>query len=89
MYPVIFYLFGHPVRSWGVMVALGVLAGLWVTVRLARKERIDPLKVLDFVLYAVMFGFLGTRLCGGCLQLGKLISWNIIPGNFSSVVTKR
>lgn len=62
MYPVIFYLFGHPVRSWGLMVALGVLAGLWVAVRLAKKEGIDPEKVLDFVLYAVLFGFLGARL---------------------------
>ncbi|MFZ5646566.1 MAG: prolipoprotein diacylglyceryl transferase [Bacillota bacterium] len=62
MYPVIFYIGEHPVRSWGVMVALGILAGLWLAVRLAKRENIDQEKVMDFVLYAVLSGILGARL---------------------------
>ncbi|MCL4439840.1 MAG: prolipoprotein diacylglyceryl transferase [Firmicutes bacterium] len=62
MYPVLFYIGNFPVRAWGIMVALGILAGLWLAVRLAKKENIDPEKVMDFTLYAVIGGILGARL---------------------------
>lgn len=62
MYPVLFYIGGHPVRAWGIMVAVGVLAGLWLAVKLAKRENMDPEKIMDFTLYAVIFGLLGSRL---------------------------
>lgn len=62
MYPVIFYLGDYPVRSWGIMVAAGILAGLWLASTLAKRQDIEPEKVMDFVLYAVVSGLLGARL---------------------------
>ena len=62
MYPFLFYIGNYPIRSWGIMVALGFLAGLWVSIKLAQKENLEPEKVTDFVLYAVIGGFLGARI---------------------------
>lgn len=62
MHPILFYIGSFPVRAWGVMVSLGVLAGTLLACRLARKEKINPDKVVDFVLYAMIGGILGARL---------------------------
>lgn len=62
MNPVIFFIGEFPIRAWGLMVALGILAGLWLAVRLAEREKIQPEKVMDFVLYALLSGILGARL---------------------------
>ncbi|WP_018084733.1 prolipoprotein diacylglyceryl transferase [Desulfurispora thermophila] len=62
MYPVLFHIGNFPVRSWGVMVVLGILAGLWLAARLAKKENIAPEKVVEFTLYAFYAGIAGARL---------------------------
>lgn len=62
MNPVFFYIGGFPIRAWGIMVALGIISGLWLAIRLAPKENIEPEKVMDFVLYAVVSGLLGARI---------------------------
>ncbi|MDO7787366.1 prolipoprotein diacylglyceryl transferase [Desulforamulus aquiferis] len=62
MYPILFYIGDIPVRAWGIMVALGVMAGLWLAIRLAKKENIDPERVVDFTIYAFFGGILGARL---------------------------
>lgn len=62
MNPVVFFIGDHPVRYWGIMVALGILAGMWLSIRLAKRENIESEKVMDFVLYAVVAGLLGARL---------------------------
>lgn len=62
MYPILFYVGEFPIRAWGVMVFLGIMAGVWLATRLARGEGIDPEKVIDFAIYAVVCGVLGARL---------------------------
>lgn len=62
MYPILFYIGNFPLRAWGILVALGIIAGLWLSVRLARKENLDPQKVIDFSIYAVLGGIIGARL---------------------------
>lgn len=62
MYPILFHIGNFPIRSWGIMVLLGIMAGLWVSMKLAKREGIDPEKIVDFIIYAVIGGVLGARI---------------------------
>ncbi len=70
MYPILlkiplFGLFGYdyvPIHSYGVMVALGFLAGSWYVSRQAKRLGEDPVKALDLVFYILIAAILGSRL---------------------------
>jgi len=62
MYPVLFHLGPLAIRSWGLMVAIGIISGTWLAYREARRQGMNPELVLDFVIWAVVAGFLGARL---------------------------
>lgn len=62
MHPVLFHIGGLDVRAWGLMVALGILAGTLVASRLAKKEGLDEELIYDYVIYVVIAGILGARL---------------------------
>lgn len=69
MYPILikiplFGLFGHdylPIYGYGVMVALGFLAGSWYVSRQARSQGEDPAKALDLVFYILIAAIVGSR----------------------------
>jgi phosphatidylglycerol---prolipoprotein diacylglyceryl transferase len=46
----------------GVLVALGFLAGLWITVKLARKSGLDPEKITNLAVYVALAGLIGAKL---------------------------
>jgi phosphatidylglycerol:prolipoprotein diacylglycerol transferase len=48
--------------AYGVMVALGFLAGLWSTLRLARRAGLDTQKIQDLVIYCAITGLVGAKL---------------------------
>jgi phosphatidylglycerol---prolipoprotein diacylglyceryl transferase len=48
--------------SYGVMVALAFLAGLYVTTRLARRVRLNEEKITNLVIYCALSGLLGAKL---------------------------
>ena len=70
MYPILFKipvfgLFGLdsiPIHSYGLMVALGFLAGSWYVKREAMKAGEDPAKALDLVFYILIAAILGSRI---------------------------
>ncbi|MDA8235764.1 MAG: prolipoprotein diacylglyceryl transferase [Clostridia bacterium] len=62
MYPVLFHLGSLEIRSWGLMVALGIISGTWLAYREAQRRGMKADLVLDFVIWAVVAGFLGARL---------------------------
>ncbi len=47
---------------WGVFVALGALAGLFISRRAARRRGLDPEKITEAVLWIIVAGFIGARL---------------------------
>ena len=61
MHPILFHIGGFPIRSWGVMVSLGVLAGTMLAYRLAKREGFDGELIYDYVIYAIVAGILGAR----------------------------
>lgn len=67
MHPVLFKIFGFEVRSWGVLLVLGVLAGIWLAARRARRFGIDPRATVDMAWLLLIAGVIGGRL-GWVLQ---------------------
>jgi phosphatidylglycerol---prolipoprotein diacylglyceryl transferase len=62
MHPILFSLGGFDIRVWGVMLTLGVIAGLRITAKLAKGTEYTEDILLDFTLYATIVGLLGARL---------------------------
>ena len=49
------------VKSYGVMLMLGFLFGLWLALRRARKENVNPNIIWDIWVYALLGDILGSR----------------------------
>lgn len=62
MYPVLFEFGGFQIRSYGVIVALSFLIGLWMSTREAERKGLDPKLVQDFAVYGLLGGIVGARL---------------------------
>ena len=61
MYPVLLRIGGFEVTSFGVLVAVGALVGLWLFRRELRRSGL-PLDAVDAGLYGVVGGLLGAKL---------------------------
>ncbi|MHB0977194.1 MAG: prolipoprotein diacylglyceryl transferase [Candidatus Aquicultorales bacterium] len=62
MKPVLFKLGPVSINSWGILVALGVIAGLLVARKRAKEIGLAYEHVLDLTLYLMVGGLLGARL---------------------------
>lgn len=60
MYPVVFRIGTFEVTSFGLMVALGALAGLWLFRRELRKSRL-PEEAVDAAVWGLLGGLLGAK----------------------------
>jgi phosphatidylglycerol:prolipoprotein diacylglycerol transferase len=50
------------IPTYGTLVALGFLVGLWITVRLARRAKLPPEPVTNLAIYCALAGLLGAKL---------------------------
>ena len=50
------------IPTYGVLVALGFLIGLWITVRLARRANLPVEPVTNLVIYCALAGLVGAKL---------------------------
>lgn len=57
-----FSIFGFKIAFYGVIIGIGVLAGIWLAARDAKKMGLDPDTIWDFAIYAVIFSIIGARL---------------------------
>lgn len=62
MFPKIFSIGSFYLPTYGVLVALGFLAGLSITVRLARKSGLDAEKITNLAVYVALAGLIGAKL---------------------------
>ena len=81
MHPILFHLGSFPVHSYGVMIALAFLAGLWTATRRARREKISSDIIGDVTLWLMVGGIAGARL------VYVVTYWNdeFAGGNFSEI----
>ncbi len=62
MFPKLFTIGSFYLPTYGVLVALGFLAGLSITVKLARKSGLDAEKVTNLAVYVALAGLIGAKL---------------------------
>ncbi len=63
MRPILLTIAGFPIRSYGLFIAVGILAGLWLAVTVARRRnRPYAALIWDFALTAMLSGIVGARL---------------------------
>lgn len=62
MYPELFHIGPLPVKAYGFFLALGIMAGIAVVMRAARKTGYDPDLIFNLALYLVAAGVVGSRL---------------------------
>lgn len=57
-----FTVFGFYISLYGVIIAIGVMAGISLAARLAKKTGQNPDDYWDFAIYAVIFSLIGARI---------------------------
>lgn len=62
MRPVLFSIGEINIYGYGLMFALGILLGVWLSVRLAKKTGADGEFLFNMAVWVVIFGFLGSKL---------------------------
>ncbi len=62
MYPILLQIGHFELRSYGIIVALSFLAGLWLSTKEAARKGLDPSLIYDFALYALLGGIVGARI---------------------------
>ena len=81
MFPKLFQYGDFFLPTYGVLVALAFLAGLWVTTRLARRVGINHELVVNLVVYCALGGLLGAKL------LMFVFDWDHFSMNPSDIFT--
>lgn len=58
----VFYLGPVPIQVWGLLVALGILAGTWAASKMAQRRGQDPKLIWDLAFWVMIGAFLFARL---------------------------
>ena len=74
------------IPTYGLLVALGFLLGLWITVRLARRAHLPEDKITNLVIYCALAGLGGAKLF--MFFFDWRIFWND-PGEIFTLSTLR
>lgn len=62
MYPILFHIFGFPISTFGVMMAVGFLLSAWIVSRRLGEYGLDPELSSTILIYAMVGGVLGSKL---------------------------
>ena len=54
--------FGFDIAYYGIIIGIGMLAGIWLAQSDAKRRGQDPEIYLDFALYAIVFSIIGARI---------------------------
>lgn len=84
MYPKLISIGSFFIPTYGVLVALGFLAGLWMINRLARRSGLNPQRATDLAIYCAIAGIVGAKLL---LIALKFDEFRHDPGEIFSLAT--
>ncbi|HLH02691.1 MAG TPA: prolipoprotein diacylglyceryl transferase [Bryobacteraceae bacterium] len=84
MFPKLISIGSFWIPTYGVLVALGFLAGLWITLRLAKRAGLPHEKITNLAVYCVIWGIVGAKLFMFLFNLGDYVR---NPGQIFSMDT--
>lgn len=79
MNPVAFSFFGWPVRWYGIFISVGILLGILIAIRVARKRGLDEDTMWNILLWAIPVSVLSARL------YYVIFEWQNYVGNFGEI----
>jgi len=62
MYPILFTIFGFPISTFGVMMAVGFLVSAWIVGKRLAEYGLDPELSSTILIYAMIGGVVGSKL---------------------------
>lgn len=62
MHPILVKIGPVTIHTYGFLLAMGVLAAIWLCLRLAKKQGLDTRVLADFLFYTILVGLLGAKL---------------------------
>src|SRR5580704_7674140 len=84
MFPKLFSIGSFYLPTYGLLVVLGFLAGLTVTVRLARRSGLNPELVTNLAIYVALAGLAGAKILMIVFDWHEFVTH---PGEFFSLAT--
>lgn len=81
--PKTFTVFGFPIALYGVIIAIGVLAGVLLAAYVAKLEKLDSDIIWDFAIYAIIFSIIGARV------YYVIFSWDKYKDNLLEIFNTR
>ncbi|MEY8338328.1 prolipoprotein diacylglyceryl transferase [Lachnospiraceae bacterium 62-35] len=75
--------FGFRIAYYGIIIGIGMLAGIWIAQSDAKRRGQNPEIYLDFALYAIIFSIIGARL------YYVLFSWDVYKDNLFEILNLR
>lgn len=75
--------FGFTIAFYGMVIAFGMGAGLYLALYVAKKYQYDTERIWDFFLYGVIFGVIGAR------AYYVIFSWDVYKNDLLSIFNTR
>jgi len=79
VFPQLFHIGDFSLPTYGFLVSLGVLVGLWISVRNSEKQGLDPEKAWNLGILVVLCGIIGAKI------LYVLVDWKYYAGHLSEI----
>jgi phosphatidylglycerol---prolipoprotein diacylglyceryl transferase len=84
MHPILITIGGVTIHTYGFLLAVGVLAGIVLSLNLAKKAQLDIRIMSDFLFYSVLIGLVGAKLW---LFITEIKEYLEDPGRIPSLLT--
>lgn len=81
--PKTFSVFGFQIAWYGVLIGIGIMAGVFLAAHVAKKENVNPDIIWDFIIYAIVFSILGARI------YYVVFSWDMYKDNLIQIFNTR
>ena len=78
-----FSIFGFEIAFYGVIIGIGIIAGIMTAAYLAKRTGQDPEIIWDFAIYAVIFSIIGARI------YYVIFEWDLYKNNLLNIFNIR